>query len=104
MPSTFYIDSFTTEGTTYEVTLTTQGGTCTCPDHIHRQRECRHIRQARADRAARLAAKALSDAELEVLRVKYSRKDPVIWVAILGEIHDREAAATKDARLKQLFA
>lgn len=101
-----FIDSHTTEGVTYEVRLTATGGTCTCPDHLHRQRECRHIQQARAERAARLAAKAkaLSDAELEVLRVKYSRKDPVIWVAILGEIHDREQFAQQQAELKALFA
>lgn len=106
-----YIDSHSQEGVTYEVTLTAQGGNCTCPQYVHRcagveGAECKHVRQARADRAARLAAKAkaLSDAELEALRVKYSQKDASVWVAILGEIHDREAAASRETSLKALFA
>lgn len=38
-----YVESETTEGIFYKVTKENQDWTCTCPDHRHRQRYCKHI-------------------------------------------------------------
>lgn len=53
-PMTATVASFTTPGTDYRVTLLPEGGAqCTCPDHIWRQRECKHIAALKAERDAR---------------------------------------------------
>lgn len=38
-----YVESETTEGIFYKVTNENGIFTCTCPDHRHRQRYCKHM-------------------------------------------------------------
>lgn len=94
------IPSHTTEGVTYAVCLTENR--CDCPDWQHRKApgcpqagtDCKHLRQARAERFAHLAelAGTVEDAELERLVEKY-RSAPgkgLVLLALLAEAWDRE--------------
>jgi len=38
-----YVESETTDGIFYKVTKENEVWACTCPDHRHRQRYCKHI-------------------------------------------------------------
>ncbi len=44
-----YVESETTEGMYYKVTIGNGIWTCTCPDHIHRQRYCKHMKVVQFD-------------------------------------------------------
>lgn len=108
---TVYVDSHTTEGTTYEVKLTATGGSCSCPHYTKRlagtQGICKHIKQARQERAVRLIQKAMALAthELEALLPRYEQQGRLeLAVVIRGELADREAFAAQEAELKALFA
>lgn len=44
----FDAESSKGDGTVYSVTLKDDGtGVCTCPSFVHRQTECKHIKEAR---------------------------------------------------------
>ena len=49
-----YVESETTEGIYYKVTKENEVWTCTCPDHRHRQRYCKHIEAAKIKYNVRL--------------------------------------------------
>jgi hypothetical protein len=48
--STWLVDSFSTEGLTYIVSIDPATGLyrCGCPDHTYRHRDCKHIRSIQA--------------------------------------------------------
>jgi predicted nucleic acid-binding Zn finger protein len=92
----YSVDSWRGEEKSYGVTL--DGGTaiCSCPDHQKRQRDCKHIKAARAARYQAVAQKAqhLPTDHLTGLLEQYEGRDLVIAVAIRGELMDRGEQVT----------
>lgn len=108
----YSIDSFSQEATSYRVDL--NAGTCTCPHFTKRlagtNTDCKHLVACRAERFAQISetAKTLPTEKLEALKDKYLGQDKAIWLAIDGELYDRDQAAMKqslrDTQLKTIFA
>lgn len=93
------VDSMTQAGAAYTVTIGPRTATCTCPHYQFRlagtQGECKHLKQARAERAAKLAEKAaaLSLAELEALLPRYEAEKRLdVALAIRAELWARQQA------------
>lgn len=112
-PNVYAVESFREEMKTYQVDLL--ANSCSCPHFTKRlagqpDATCKHITSARAERFRELTEKArsLPTERLEELRDKYLGQDKAIWLAIDGELYDRDQAAMKqslrDANLKQIFA
>jgi hypothetical protein len=87
---TYLVGSWRDPEASYRVDLA--AGTCTCPDHTQRQRDCKHLRQVRKERWERLEAKAraMESEQLLLLQRKYEESGQFdIAVVILGELFRR---------------
>jgi hypothetical protein len=93
------------------------GVTCTCPDFQRRRREkavedperrCKHLMQlenhlTEQSELARMAERAASLSEETLYRFARARTGDAVGAACWLELAGRQAAAEREARLKELF-
>lgn len=93
----FMIESFRDSDHFYSVDLNEgETGSCSCPDHIFRHRECKHLRIARYEvfKSVKEKARSLAHSALEALLQKYQGSNrPEIEEAIRYSLWEREAGA-----------